>query len=385
MNNHSTIMKSLESEIPRYEFQKAVDFFKGDKHVRHFTTKQLFSSLIFAHTTNSFSIREIEHSLNANSHRLYHAGLSGIKRSTFADAMEKRDHRIFFRIYEGLHARATVLTGRVKRRFKNPLRLVDSTMVEVNVKKYSWAEFRQTKGGIKLHLSYDSETALPDQMFFTDGKVADINRLNSFGFEEGTIVVLDRGYCDYNSLYRIEINGGFFVTRLKKNGCYGIEEVFSESTDGRVRRDMKVSFTKPRAVKDYPKSVRIVEYYDEEKERVFSFLTNDFAHTAQEIADMYKERWKIELFFKWIKQNLKIKTFWGTSQNAVLIQIWVALIMYLLLWIMRVKNGIDLSLQRIRQILKTTLFERKSIETLFRPPPREDIRVVEPYLFEGVS
>jgi len=385
MANHSTIMKSLESAISRYEFQNAVDFFQGDKGVRRFTTKQMFSSLIFGQVQNSYSIRDIEHSLNANEHRLYHAGLSRIKRSTFADAMEKRDHRIFFRIYEELYGKAIVLTGGIKRRFKNPLRLVDATMVEVNVKKYSWARFRQTKGGIKLHLSYDSETELPDQMFFTDGKVADVNRLNSFGFEEGTIVVLDRGYCDYNSLYRIEINGGFFVTRLKKNGCYGIEEVFSENTDGLVRRDMKVSFTKPQAAKDYPKSVRIVEYYDEEKDRVFSFLTNDFTHTAQEIADMYKERWKIELFFKWMKQNLKIKTFWGTSQNAVLIQIWVALIMYLLLWIMKIKNGIALSLQRIRQILKTTLFERKSLETLFKPPPRAVIRVLEPYLFEGVS
>jgi len=377
-------MKSLESEISRYEFQNAVDFFQGDKHVRNFTTKQLFSSLIFGHVQNSYSIRDIEGSLEANHHRLYHNGLSVIKRSTFADALEKRDYRIFIRAYEILHEKAVILSGRMRRKFSNPLKLIDATMIEVNVNLFPWALFRQSKGGMKLHMSYDPDAGLPDQMFFTDGKVADINRLDSFGFKEGDIFVFDRGYCDYNSLYRIELNDTFFVTRLKKNACYEIEQVFFESSDGRVRRDLKVRFTNAQASKDYPKPVRIVEYYDEEKERVFSFLTNDFHHKAEEIAAIYKERWEIELFFKWIKQNLKIKTFWGTSQNAVLIQIWVALIMYLLLWIMKVKNGIDLSLQRIRQILKTTLFERKSLETLFKPPPREGKRVAELYLFEGV-
>lgn len=368
MDKIITVLKTLESAISRYDFQNSVDFFEGDKHTRRFKTRQLFSSLLFGQLTNSFSIREIKHGLDANSHRLYHNGLSHIKRSTFADALEKRDYRIFTRIYEKLHETAALLSGRKKRRFDNPLRLIDSTMIEVNVNRFPWAAFRQTKGGMKLHISYDPETALPQQMVFTDGKVHDSHCFPALSRQSGVIHIVDRAYCDFKSLYRIEINGGFFVTRTKKNACYEIKEVLSESKDDPVRRDSRVILTGQQTSKAYPKPLRVVEYYDKEKERVFSFLTNDFEHSAQEVADLYKERWEIELFFKWLKQNLKIKTFWGTSQNAVLMQIWVALILYLLIWIMKMTNLVDHSFQRIRQILKTTLLERISLDILLRPP-----------------
>jgi len=384
MNKISTVLKSLESEISRYEFQNDVDFFQGDKGTRTLKTRQFLSVLIFGQMMNSFSIREIQHSLEANSHRLYHNGLPLIRRSTFADALHNRDYRIFSRHYETLSGTAAVLSGRKKRRFKNPMKLIDSTTIEVNVKRFPWAKFRQTKGGFKLHMSYDPETALPDQVFHTDGKVHDSNRFSCFTHQAGTIYIGDRAYCDFNSLYGIEINGGFFVTRTKKNACYDIVEVFSESQKDAVRKDSKVVLTGPQTKKQYPKPLRVVEYYDSEKERVFSFLTNDFSHAAQEIADMYKERWEIELFFKWLKQNLKIKTFWGTSRNAVLTQIWVALILYLLLWIMKVKNMIDYSLQRIRQILKTTILEKRSLELLFKPPHQATRQVRVMSLFEAI-
>lgn len=385
MNKVTTVLKTLESEISRYEFQNDVDFFKGDKHSRRLKTRQLFSGLIFGQLMNSYSLREIRHSLEANSHRLYHSGLSIIKRSTLADAMKKRDYRIFVRVYETLLEKASILSGGKKRRFGNPLRIIDSTMLEVNVTRFPWAKFRQTKGGIKLHMSYDPETALPDQVSDTDGKVHDSNRFSSFTHQAGTIYVGDRAYCDFKSLYGIEINGGFFVTRVKKNACFEIVEVLFEDPAGPVRKDCKVRLTGVHTKKQYPKPLRVVEYYDKGKERTFSFLTNDFTHTAQEIADMYKERWEIELFFKWLKQNLKIKTFWGTSKNTVLMQIWIALIVYLLMWIMKVKNMIDFSLQRMRQILKTTLLEKRSLDLLFKSPPPFQKPVPEPYLFEGVS
>jgi hypothetical protein len=384
MNKVTTVLKTLESEISRYEFQNEVDFFKGDKRSRQLKTRQLFSGLIFAQLMNSYSLREIQHSLEANYHRLYHNGLSIIKRSTLAEAMQKRDYRIFVRVYETLLEKALMLSGGKKRRFENPLRVIDSTSIEVNVTRFPWAKFRQTKGGIKLHMSYDPETALPDQVFDTDGKVHDSNRFTSLANQAGIIYVADRAYCDFNSLHRIEIQGGYFVTRAKKNARFEIVDVLFEDQTGPVRKDSQVVLTGPQTKKQYPKPLRVVEYYDEEKARTFSFLTNDFTHTAQEIADMYKERWEIELFFKWLKQNLKIKTFWGTSKNAVLMQIWIALIVYLLMWIMKVKNMIDFSLQRIRQILKTTLLEKRSLDLLFKPPPPFQKPVPEPYLFEGV-
>ena len=385
MNKTTTVLRTLESEISRYDFQKAVDFFEGDKHIRKFQTKQMFSALIFGQLTNGFSIREIKHGLDANTHRLYHNGLSPIKRSTFADALAKRDYRIFVRLHEQLMETALALAGRKKRRFKNPLLIIDSTTVEVNVNRFPWAKFRQTKGGMKLHMSYDPETALIDQLAFTDGKVHDCNRFSSLSHQPGVIYVADRAYCDFKSLFHIEINGGYFVTRTKKNACFQVEEVFSGNENGAVRRDCRVTLAGPQTKKDYPKPLRVVEYYDDEKERVFAFLTNDFLHAAQEIADMYKERWEIELFFKWLKQNLKIKTFWGTSRNAVLTQIWVALIVYLLIWILKMKNLADYSLQRIRQILKTTLLDKIPLESLLRPPPNQSPVIPEPYIFEADS
>ncbi len=385
MSKFSTIFKTLQAEISRYEFQKAVDFFQGDKHIRTLSTQDLFSCVLFGHITNCFSIREIEQGLLANGNKLYHGGLSAIKRSTFADALAKRDFRIFSLIYDELLEKAIKFTGNQKRKFISPLKCIDATTIEVNVKRFPWAKFRQTKGGMKLHMSYDPDWALPDQMFFSDGKVADINRLPFFPAQEGEIQVFDRGYCDYNSLYHIELRKGFFVTRLKKNACFEIGKVHHESTSGPIRKDLSICFTQDKARKAYPKALRLIEYFDADKERSFLFLTNDFLHRADEIAEMYKTRWEIELFFKWMKQNLKIKTFWGTSKNAVLVQIWIALILYLLLWIMKVKTCIEFSLQRIRQMLKTTLFDRRPIERLFLPPPLEAPPEPEYYLFEGIS
>jgi hypothetical protein len=216
MHKVTTVLKTLESEISRYEYQNDVDFFNGDKHSRRLKTRQLFSGLIYGQLMNSYSLREIRYNLEANSHRLYHSGLPIIKRSTLAEAMKKRDYRIFVRVFGTLLGKATMLSGGKKRRFGSPLRIIDSTMLEVNVTRFSRAKFRQTKGGFKLHMSHDPETALPDQVFDTDGKVHDSNRFSSFTHPAETIYVGDRAYCDFNSLFRIEINGGFFVTRQKR-------------------------------------------------------------------------------------------------------------------------------------------------------------------------
>jgi len=385
MMEHNTVMKSLESEISRYEFQNAVDFFEGDKHVRHLTTKHLFSTLVYGQLTNSFSIRTMQHGLAANSHRLYHNGLAPIKRSTFADALRKRDYRIFQRIYETLYEKAQMLSGRMNRKFGDPLKIIDTTMIEVNVNRFPWANYRQGKGGMKLHLSYNSDTALPEQMFFTDGKTHDSGRFSSFAYQEGDIFVFDRAYNDHKSWYRMELNGGLFVTRLRKNNYFKIVEVMVENQTNPVRRDMSIRLTGLYASQNYPKPIRLVEYYDKEKDKFLRFLTNDFKRPAQDIADIYKARWGIELFFKWLKQNLKIKTFWGTSKNAVLTQIWVALIVYLLLWLIKMKNLVDYSLQTIRHILAATLLEKKPLEALFKPPPLPERVPDEPYLFGTVS
>jgi hypothetical protein len=385
MNKHTTVLKCVESQISRHEFQEAVDFFQGDKHTRSFKTKNLFSTMAYGQLAGSYSIRAIENGLRANSQRLYHNGLSQIRRSTFADALNKRDHRIFERLFETVLDKAKLLTGRRRLKFGTPLKIIDATTIEVNVNRFSWAAFRQTKGGMKLHMCYDSDTQLPEQMFFTDAKVHEKRRFSSFAYQEGDVVVFDRAYIDYNSLHRIEINGGVFVTRVKSNACYMEDEVFFENATGSIRRDSRVRFTGYYASRDYPKPLRVIAYYDAEREKFLRFMTNDFTRDAQTIADIYKERWQVELFFKWLKQNLKIKTFWATSKNAVLIQIWVALILYLLLWMLKMQHLVEYSLQAIRQMIQVTLLEKMSIDDLFRPPPLPQKSSSQLYLFEAVS
>jgi hypothetical protein len=385
MKKYTTVMADLLSIFPRSEFEDAISDFSGDRRTRTLGCFDLLKSLLYGQVIGAFSVREIESSLAINATRLYHCGMKPVRRSTLCDAMGCRDPRIFERAFEGLVGKANRLSSEQKLRFKNPLKIIDATTIDVCLNRFEWAKFRTTKGAIKLHVAINGDGCFPEQVHLTNGDVHEVGELSSMHFARGDIVVMDRGYLDYNRLRHMDLREVCFVTRLKSNSDVEIVTTIAQSTTEAVRGDYRIKLRGIKSRESYSAQLRMVAYHDEEHDRDYRFVTNNFELAAQEIADIYKARWQIELFFKWIKQNLKIKTFWGTSQNAVRIQIWAALILYLLLWIKKAMDGIGVSLQRLLQILKTTILGKGTMDDLFRMPcAPPDSLLSDQLLFEAL-
>jgi hypothetical protein len=360
------------SHLSRSDFENAIQAHGGDRGVRTLSTWDLFKGMAYGQLSSSFSVREIGASMAANSSRLYHAGLKPIRRSTFCDAMEKRNHHIFQTVFHTTVEQAQLLAGKHNKRFKNPLKIVDASLIELCLPKYDWATFRRAKGAVKLHVRLDGDTHLPEEAHISAGTVHDVHGMDWLCQESGVTYVFDRGYIDYKRLYHIELAQSFFVTRMKSNAKYQVKRVLPHDKDGNILSDNIIQLCGYKARQQYPALLRKIRYHDENYNRTYSFITNNLEASAQEIADIYKERWQIELFFKWLKQNLKVKTFWGTSQNAVFMQIWVALILSVLLWMVKTLEGITASSHLILQMVKTTLLSRNSIMGLctnIAPPP----------------
>jgi hypothetical protein len=339
--------------------------------------------MAFGRLSGCFSVREIENSLNANRSKLYHAGLLPVRRSTFCDALQKRDQQVFEDVFHAVAEKAQQIAGKAKKLFKNPLRIIDASVISLCLERYDWAAYRKAKGAVKLHRNLDGDTLLPYDACLSVGKVHDVNGMASLCDESGVIYVLDRGYVDYNSLYAIDLRGSTFVTRMKSNGAYKRIRNNPHEKKGAIVSDVLIQLTGAKTKTYYPKPIRKITYYDREYHHTYEFITNDFEMAAQDIADIYKRRWQVELFFKWIKQNLKIKSFWGTSMNAVYSQIWVALIISVLLWICKTLDGITASAHQLIQMMKTTLLAKCSILDLCegKPPPP---KIPSPQLlFEG--
>jgi len=366
----STVLSNLLSHFPRSEFEKAVRKHKSDKGVRVLSSFDLFKTLLYGQITSAFSVREIESSLSAHAAQLYHTGMKPVSRSTLCDALEKRSPAVFEDTFQALVAKARILSGKAKKRFKNPLKIIDASTIELCLARFDWAKFRSTKGAVKVHLRLDGDHFFPDQVQMTSGAIHEVKKMADLSQEPGNIYVMDRGYVDFKRLYDINLAGSVFVTRMKGNCQYDQTRARSFSAKEPVRFDEEIRLASENGAKDYPEVLRRITYHDDETGKDYAFMTNDLDRPAQEIADIYKARWQVELFFKWIKQNLKIKTFWGTSQNAVFTQIWVALIVFMLLWISKVVDALAASPQRILQLLKTSLLTRRSIaDLLLRPSP----------------
>ena len=365
MSNNTTVLTNLLRHIERSDFEKAVRDHNGDKKTRRLSTFNMFKVLVYGQITSAYSLREIESSLAVNSSKLYHSGFKETKRSTLCDALEKRPHEIFEKVFYGLVEKARFLTANSNRRFKNPLKIIDASTIDLCLSRYDWAKFRTTKGAVKLHVKIDGDNLYPEQTILTTGSVHEVNEMSNLCSNSGEIYVMDRGYVDFKRLYDIELSDSFFVTRMKSNCQHTICKKLSTSKNDPVRLDALVYLTGTKALESYPKEFRKIVYHDDEYDKNYIFITNNLKLSALEIAEIYKARWQIEIFFKWIKQNLKIKTFWGTSRNAVFIQIWVALIVALLLWIHKSVSKIQASAQRILQMLKTTILTKNSVAGIF--------------------
>jgi len=361
--------------LPRYEFQKCVGRYHGEYQQKSFSCWDQLLAMAFAQFTYRESLRDIEACLRSMGGKLYHMGFRGkVARSTLADANENRDWRIFADFAQVLIGIARPLYAQdpIGVELDQSLYALDSTTIDLCLSLFPWAKFRKHKGAVKMHTLLDLHGNIPTFIGITDGKVHDVNILDEIFPEAGAFYVMDRGYVDFERLYIFTLSAAFFVVRTKSNVL--LQRRYSHPVDKStgVRSDHTVILTAIDSVKAYPDTLRRVSYLDFKTRKRFKFLTNNFTLPAITIAQIYKSRWQVELFFKWIKQHLRIKAFYGTSENAVKTQIWIAVSVYVLVAIIRKRLRLEVSLYQILQILSVTLFEKTPILQALQAPDSQD-------------
>ncbi len=369
MNVGPTVFAQLIDYLPSYEFQKCVARYRGDSHGRGFSCWGQYLAMAFAQLTYRESLRDIEACLRSMSGKLYHMGFRGqVARSTLADAHESHDWRIyadFAQVLIGI-ARPLYAHDPIGVDLDQSLYALDSTTIDLCLSLFPWARFRKHKAALKVHTLLDLHGNIPTFIRITDGTVHDVNILDEILPEAGSFYVMDRGYIDFERLYLFTLCSAFFVVRTKENVL--LQRRYSRPADQTtgVRSDHTVILTAMESAKVYPDPLRRVSYYDTETDKRLKFLTNNFVMPALTIAQIYRSRWQVELFFKWIKQHLRIKAFFGTSDNAVKTRIWIAVSVYVLVAILRKRLGLEASLYQILQILSLTLFEKVPILQAFQ-------------------
>jgi len=364
MHNGRFIFSELISHLPHKEFQKCVARYDDDSQSRTFSHWDQYLTMAFAQLTYRESLRDIEACLRSVTGKLYHLGIrSKVARTTLADANESRDWRIFADFAQVLIriARPLYAADPIGVDLDHSVYALDSTTIDLCLSLFPWAKFRRHKGAVKMHTLLDLHGNIPTFISITSGKAHDVNILDEIAPEAGAFYVMDRGYVDFERLYVFTLSSAFFVVRTKSNIL--IQRRYSHPVDKStgVRSDHTVILTAINSVKAYPDQLRRVSYLDVKTRKRFKFLTNNFMLPALTIAQIYKSRWQVELFFKWIKQHLRIKVFYGTSENAVKTQIWVAVSLYVLVAIVRKRLALEASLYQILQILSVTLFEKTPI------------------------
>ncbi|MDD5038618.1 MAG: IS4 family transposase [Dehalococcoidales bacterium] len=364
MNTGKTVFSQILEHLPRYEFDKFVKKYEGNRRVRRFPCYDQFLCLSYAQLTYRESLRDIETCLNSHHEKLYHIGFRGqISRSTIARAGEKRDYRIYqdFAYHLISIARKLYQNEDLAIDLDYSLYAFDSTTIDLCLSLFPWAHFRKTKAAIKMHTLLDLRGTIPTFISLTTGKVHDVNVLDILPLEKDAVVAMDRGYVDFTRLYTVNLFPAFFVIRAKSNlRCRRLNSQKVDKTLG-LRSDQHIVLTTKKSRDAYPEALRRVSYVDLDTNKRFVYLTNIFTVSAITVADIYKQRWQVELFFRWIKQHLRIKTFYGTSPNAVKTQIWIAVSIYLLVAILKKRLDLPGRLHTILQILEVNIFEKRPI------------------------
>jgi len=363
MGHVNTVFHQILALIPRNKVDKLVEEHGGDHYVKRFDTWSHLVMMLFAQATGKDSLRDLEATYNAHQPRLYHLGAKPAPRSTLADANKRRPWQIFQELYSVLLERCRSLTPKHSFRFKNPLFTIDSTVIDLCLSVFPWAKFRKRKGAIKMHCRQDHSGLMPDIIIVTDGKRHDVKMAPHLTKDliPDSIVSFDKAYIDFKWLNSLTNRGVFFVTRAKENLDYSVVGQHDEPEKNNIISDEIIKLNGPKSASLYPQELRLVKFRDYEKNKTYVFITNNFDLAASTIAAIYKARWMIELLFKWIKQNLKIKSFLGTSKNAVLTQIWAAMIYYMLLSYLKLQSRYKYSLHTLTEIIGATLFHRVSL------------------------
>lgn len=370
MNQGKYIFSQVIELISYKKFQTLVNRHKGDYKVKDFNCWKQFLCMAFGQLTHRESISDTIMCLKANADKMYHMGIGEVvAKSTLTTANENRSYRIYSDLAMLLIKEAKQLylgDDQLEVQLKGNVFAIDATTIDLCLSTFSWATFRSTRGGIKLHTQLDLKTSIPEFILFSNASLHDVNVLDVIAFEANSFYIMDRGYVDYKRLYRIDQCNAFFVTRAKDNMNY--RRLYShpkDKTNG-VLYDQTIMLNNHYASKDYSEKIRRIKFKDEETGKVLIFLTNNFHLKATEIAQLYKHRWKIEMFFKWIKQHLKIKSFWGHSENAVKTQVWIAVAVYVLVAIAKKRFMLQQSLYEILQIVSISIFEKVPINQLFQ-------------------
>ena len=361
MNSGKTIFTQLMDFLPIHEFRKCIKRYNGNYKIKRFSCWDQFLCMAFAQLTYRESLRDIQACLRAAQQKLYHMGIrSKVSRNTLAHANQVRDWRIyadFAQVLIGI-ARNLYIKEDFGVELDQTAYALDATIIDLCLSLFPWAKFRNRKGAVKLHTLIDLRGSIPAVVIITHGKIHEVTILDELLIEPGAIYIMDRGYLDFKRLHRIDQSSGFFVTRAKSN--FNFKRLYSNYADKKtgVQCDQIVVLQGFYARKDYPDKVRRIRYYDAENNKTLVFLTNNFILPALTIAKLYRCRWQVELFFKWIKQHLRIKAFYGTTENAVKTQIWIAISVYVLVAIVKKRLKLSQSLYTILQILSVTLFEK---------------------------
>lgn len=391
MHSGKLLFAQLMEHIPLHAFRRCVAQYPGRYPALRFSHLDQFLCMAFAQLTFRESLRDIETCLRAHSAKLYHLGIrGGIARSTLADANEKRDWRIYqdFALHLIRTARSLYASDRLAVELDSTVYALDSSTIDLCLAVFPWARFQRTKAAVKLHTLLDLRGNIPSFIHISDGKLHDVNVLDQIPFEAGSFYVMDRGYLDFTRLYAVHQAQAFFITRAKSNTQF--RRVYSHAIDKStgLRCDQTILLTGVHSQHDYPVPLRRVKFYDAVHNQRLVFLTNNFELPALTIATLYRCRWQVELFFKWIKQHLRIKAFFGTSENAVKTQIWVAIAVYVLVAIVKKRLGSNASLYTILQILSLTLFETTPLKQLLTDAERIPEDATAPNqlnLFEKIS
>ena len=367
MAHLNTIAAQFLKLVSKPEFDRLAKKHHCGQHFRKFTRFDQFVLLLTLQVTGRSSIRDVVENLKVQASKLYHIGIHIISRSSFSRINQQQPWQLYQDLFYLMFKRCSPIAGRHSFKFHNKLYSMDASTIDLCLSVFPWAEFRTKKGAIKLHTVLDHDGLIPAFVDITDGKTHEVNMGRRINLPKRSILTMDRGYIDYQWFNELNNQGVYFVTRAKRNMQYRVVKRLNKSRKQGITSNQLITLTSQKG-SVYQGNLRRVGYKDPETGKQYYYLTNNTELAAKTIADIYKERWQIELFFKWIKQNLKIKSFIGTSQNAVMTQIWVALCTYLLIHYFKWKNGLTQAASRIVQILQLNWFERRNLVELFKPP-----------------
>ena len=369
MSHCNTIFAQILKIVPRHEFETLAKQHHSGRSFRTASRWSQFVSLSLAQLSGRNGLRDIAENISAQTHRLYHLGSTKLTRSNLSRINKDKPYELYEALFGKLLQRCKGLAPGHRFRFKNPLYSLDASTIDLCLSVFPWAKFRTTKGAIKLHVGLNHAGHIPEFAIVTDGKVGDVTAGRTIHFPKGSIVAIDRAYNDYAWYKQLTDRGIFFVTRLKSNAKTRVVERHSVLKNKGLTCDQTIEFTAALTAKKCPVQLRRIGYRDPLTGKHYIFLTNNFKLAAKTIADIYKARWDVELFFKWIKQNLKIKKFIGTSKNAVMTQIWVALCMFLTLALIKFQSKLKKSMQQIVRLLQLNLFDKRDLLALLRGEP----------------